>query len=215
MPSSLVTRDLARRLLDCESVAASTSAQSEPPTFRVYEKLRHRLGAPVGTDGFQALASRALGIARSESPGLNSVRVTADGHLQGLGRLEPQTDTDQVGEDGVILIAQLLDLFLAFLGPALTLQLLRDMSPGLEVTTESEQSTPFENILQEVGHLWSVSERLESLGEEYPAVADALASVSGNIRNIGTILEVLALIRYKSDRLPKNAQEQHLKRYLM
>jgi hypothetical protein len=78
-----------------------------------------------------------------------------------------------------------------------------------------EQSTPFENILQEVGQLWSVSERLESLGEEYPAVTDALASISGNIRNIGSILEVLALIRYKSDKLPKNAPEQRLERYLM
>ena len=165
MPSSLVTRELARRLLDCESVAASTSAQTEPLTFRVYEKLRHQLSASVGTDGFQALASRALRIARSESPRLNSVQVTADGRLQGLDRFEPQTDTDQKGEDGVILIAQLLDLFLAFLGPALTLQLLRDMSPRLELATESERSTPFENILQEVGQLWSVSERLESLGE--------------------------------------------------
>jgi hypothetical protein len=215
MLSSLVTRDLARRLLEYESVAASNSEQTEPPTFRVYEKLRHQLSASVGADGFQALASRALRIARSESSRLNSVQVAADGRLQDLGRLEPQTDTDQEGEDGVILIAQLLDLFLAFLGPALTRQLLRDMSPRVEVATESERSTPFENILQEVGQLWSVSERLDSLGEEYPAVADALASISANIRNTGTILEVLALIRYKSDRLPKSAPERNLKPYLM
>jgi hypothetical protein len=129
MLSSLVTRDLARRLLDCDSVAASISAQTEPPNFRVYEKLRHRLGASLGADAFQALASRALRIARSESPRLHAVQVTADGRLQSLGLFEPQTDTDQEGEDGVILIARLLDLFLAFIGPALTLQLLRDLSP--------------------------------------------------------------------------------------
>jgi hypothetical protein len=215
MLSSLVTYELARRLLKCESVDASTSAQTELPSFRVYEKLRHQLSAVVGTDGFQAMACRALRIVRSESPGLNSVQVTADGHLQGLGRLEPQTGIEQEDEGGVILVAQLLDLFVAFLGPALTLQLLRDMSPRLEVVTESKRSTPFENILQEVGQLWSVGEHLESLGEEYPAVADALAIISGNIRNIGSILEVLALVKYKSAELPKNAPEQHSKRYLM
>ena len=214
MLSSLVTRDLARRLLECESLAASNS-QTESPTFRVYEKLRHQLSASVGTDGFQALASRALRIARSGSSKLNSVQVEADGRLRGLDRLEPQTDTDHEGEDGVILITQLLDLFLAFLGPALTLQLLQDLSSRLEVATGSERSTPFENILQEVSQLSSISERLESLGEKYPAVGDALASISANIRNTGTILEVLALIRYKSDKLPKNAPEQNMKRYLM
>jgi hypothetical protein len=213
MLSSLVTHDLARRLLKCESVAALSSAQTESPTFRVYELLRHQLGAAVGTDGFRALASRALRIARSESPGLSSVQVTANGNLQDLGRLEPQTSTEQ--EDGVILIAQLLDLFVAFLGPALTLQLLRDISPRLEAVTELKRATPFENILQEVGQLWSVGEHLESLGEEYPAVADALAIISGNIRNIGSILEVLALVKCKSDGLLKNVSEQPSKRYLM
>jgi hypothetical protein len=214
LSSSLVTRDLARRLLECESVAASNSEQTEPRTFRVYEKLRHQLSSFVGTDGFQALASRALRIAKSGSPRLNSVQVTTDGRLQGLDRLEARTDADQEGEE-VILIAQLLDLLLAFLGPALTLQLLRDMSPGLEVATESERSSPFEHILQEVGQLGAVSQRLESLGGEYPAVAEALTRISGNIRNIGSILEILALVRYKSDGLPKNAPEQDSKRYLM
>jgi hypothetical protein len=214
MLSSLVTRDLARRLLECESLAPS-NPQTESPTFRVYEKLRHQLSGSVGTDGFQALASRALRIARSESSKFNSVQVEADGRLRGIDGLETQTDTDHEDEDGVILITQLLDLFLALLGPALTLQLLQDMSPRLEVATESERSRPFENILQEVSRLCSVSQRLESLGEEYPGVADALASISANIRNAGTILEVFALIRYKSDKLPKNTPEQNLKRYLM
>jgi len=36
----------------------------------------------VGADGFQALASRALTLAKSESPRLSAVRVSIDGQLR-------------------------------------------------------------------------------------------------------------------------------------
>ena len=62
------TRDLARSLVASEADAAVTSLHSEPATVRVYERLRRQLGAPVGTDGVQILASRALALAKSESP---------------------------------------------------------------------------------------------------------------------------------------------------
>src|SRR6202161_3357445 len=88
------TRDLARSLVASEADASTTSLQTEPATVRVYERLRRQLGAPVGVDGFQALASRALALAKSESPRLNAVRVTEDGGLHGLGEVESQTDAD-------------------------------------------------------------------------------------------------------------------------
>ena len=84
--------------------------------MRVYERLRRQLGAPVGVDGFQSLASRALALAKSESPRLRAVQVTANGGLRGLGEVESQTNPDEDGEAGIILIAQLLGLFLTFLG---------------------------------------------------------------------------------------------------
>ena len=62
------TRDLARSLVAREADSSATSLQTEPASVRVYERLRRQLGAPVGTDGFQSLASRALALARSESP---------------------------------------------------------------------------------------------------------------------------------------------------
>jgi hypothetical protein len=70
------TRDLARSLVASEADAAMTSLHSEPATVRVYERLRRQLGAPVGTDGFQVLASRALALAKSESPRLSDVQLT-------------------------------------------------------------------------------------------------------------------------------------------
>jgi hypothetical protein len=131
------TRDLARRLLIYETTAGKSSATMEPPTLRVYEKLRLSLGAFAGVAGFQSLASRALVLARSEAPSLHAAQIAADGSLQGLGEIENQidgdtehADEDGAGEQGVLLIARLLGLLLVFLGEALTLSLLRVTWPG-------------------------------------------------------------------------------------
>src|ERR1035441_8175451 len=94
MPFRQKTRDLARSLVACEA-DASTSLHAEPATVRVYERLRRQLGAPVGTDGFQALASRALALAKSESPRLSAVQLTANGGLRGLGGGGSDSDGDE------------------------------------------------------------------------------------------------------------------------
>ena len=51
----------------------------------------------------------------------------ANGGLRGLGEVESQTNPDEDGEVGIILIAQLLGLFLTFLGEATTLRLIEDL----------------------------------------------------------------------------------------
>ena len=84
------TRELARSLVASEADAATIPLHTEPATVRVYERLRRQLGAPVGIDGFQALASRALALAKSESPRLSAVQVTANGGLRGLGEVESE-----------------------------------------------------------------------------------------------------------------------------
>jgi len=127
MPPPEKTRDLARSLVASEADASATSLHTEPATVRVYERLRRHLGSAVGVDGFRALASRALALAKSESPQLSAVQITASGALRGLGEVESQTDADEDGEAGIILIAQLLGLFLAFLGEATTLRLIEDL----------------------------------------------------------------------------------------
>ena len=49
-------------------------------------------------------------------PRLNAVQVMANGGLRGLGEVESQTNPDEDGDVGIILIAQLLGLFLTLLG---------------------------------------------------------------------------------------------------
>ena len=124
-------RDLAHRLLTYEAGAAKTSEPMESTALRVYEKLRGNLCVLVGVAGFQALASRALTLARSEVPGLGAVQVAADGRLQGISGIETPMNADEnwIDEEGDILISSLLGLLLMFLGEALTMNLILNVWP--------------------------------------------------------------------------------------
>jgi hypothetical protein len=210
MPPPKKTRDLARSMIARETDASSGSLHAQPATVRVYESLRRQLGGPVGVDGFQALASRALALAKAESPRLCDVQVTATGGLLGLGEMESQTDAD---EDGILLIAQLLGLFLTFLGEATTLRLLEDLrlqgeaSQESATLKESEDSSAadealmdgaFEDLLVEIDRLRSVSENIEALAATHPAMEDGLVSIAGSVRNIAAVLDVFTLIRSRA-----------------
>jgi hypothetical protein len=205
------TRDLARSLVASEADAGTSSLHTGPATVRVYEKLRQQLGASVGIDGFQALASRALALVKSESPRLGAVQITADGDLRGLGEVEFQTEEN--GEAGISLIAQLLGLFLTFLGEATTLRLIEDLRLQVDVriesasaiadttpsvTDEAAMAATFEDLLLEIDRLRSISERIETLADRHPGMEDGLMSVAGNLRSIATVLDVFTLIRSKA-----------------
>lgn len=208
-------RDWARTLLASEAVASTTSEQTEPAILLVYEKLRQRLCAPVGIDGFQVLASRALAQAKSEAPMLSAVQVTAEGRLRGLDELEMQKDLGQDSEVGVVLIAHLLGLFLTFLGAETTRRLVQDVFPLLDAPTEPDTTTPFEVISQEVNELRSVSERLEALANKHPTVENGLLSISGNVRDIATILDVFVVVKSRADEMRESEVNQETTRYLM
>lgn len=209
------TLDLSRRILTSETVDGKPSEPTGSATFRVCEKLRQSLCALAGVAGYQALLSRALTLAKAEAPGLSAVQVTADGYLQGLSELAPQTDKDLARGGEVILLAQLLELFLSFIGEALTLRLVQEVAPHLTVTTKSGRSTPFETILQEANQLKNASERLKSLAEQHPVVEDALMSISGSITNTATLLEVLVHVRDESDSLRKTLPKKQTGLYVM
>ena len=141
------------------------------------------------------------------------MQVTANGGLRGFGENELQADRDEDGEVGIILIAQLLGLFLTFLGEATTLRLIEDLRLQADFRAESAATTEdtaasaadgpvmaaaFEDLLLEIDRLRSVSERIETLADSHPGMEDGLVSVAGNIRSIATILDVFTLIRSKA-----------------
>jgi hypothetical protein len=223
------TRDLARSLIASEADAAITSIQAGPASVRVYERLRRQLGASVGVDSFQALASRALALAKSESPQLSVVQVTVNGSLRGLGEVESQPDGNEDGEVGINLIAQLLGLFLTFLGEATTLGLIEDLRLQVDDITGSgahpadttdsaadglTMAATFNDLLVEIDRLRKVSNRIESLADKHPAMEDGLVSVAGNIRSIATVLDVFTLIRSKAGGSEDDALDLETNRYM-
>jgi len=208
LPPPMIS-DWARKLIASEADADSTTAQTELATLRVYERLRLKFRAPVGADAFQALASRALSVAKSQFPSLSAVSVTANGGLQGLGEVETPLSTVEDGEVGIILIAQMLRLLITLLGEAATVRLIEDAALRPEVKVELDTTAPtiygtgtnylgpFKNILLEADQLRHVSERLETLADTHADV-DELMGVAGSIRNIATVLDVFTLVRSKA-----------------
>jgi hypothetical protein len=216
MPSP-ETLDLARRILAYAPVEDKSSRPMESAVILANEKLRPYLCALVGVAGYRGLLSRALMLTREELPSLVAVQVTAEGCLQGPSELEPHLDQDRAREGGAIFLAQLLGLFISFIGEALTFRLVQAVAPHLDLTgtTKPGTPTPFETILQEVDQLKNMSERLMSLADQHPIVEDALMTISGNIKSTATLLEVLVHIRGKSGAPLENVPKQDGEPYVM
>jgi hypothetical protein len=190
------TRDLALRLLAYEDVAGKTSKPTEFAALRVCDRLRQPVIALAGVAGFRSLLTRALTLARAEAPSLSAVQVAADGSLRGLEELNPEIDTEQVREAGIILITQLLGLLVRVIGEAVTLKLVTvETVPDFKFLSKSGIPMGFEAILNEVDDLQSVSARLEGLAEQYPPVTEALRTISGSVLNTATVLAVVAAIK--------------------
>ncbi len=126
-----VTRKLARWLLIYEAAAGKGSEPTESAASRVCEKLRQPLCSITGVAGFRSILLRALVLARSKAPSLGAVQVAPDGSLKGLDELGRQKEKvkNQAVEAGAILIAQLLDLLLLFIGEGITLRLVQEVWP--------------------------------------------------------------------------------------
>ena len=56
---------------------------------------------------------------------------------------------------------------------------------------------PSNAILREVQQLYNVSDRLDLLAEEHPIVSEALITISGNVRNTATLLEVIVATKMR------------------
>ena len=213
MRSPYKTRDLARSLIAEEAEDCTTVLYARTATVRVYERLRKQLSAPTGVEGFQALASRALALAKAHTPELNAVKVIANGELIGLGDVASRADLSckEKDEAGVTLIAQLLGLFLSLLGEATTLCLIEDLHHQVNIeeellevvavdTTISEVGKPsvetaYEDLLLEINRLRSVSNHIEEMSRKYMDMEQGLISAVDNIRTIATVLDIFTLIR--------------------
>jgi hypothetical protein len=115
-------RDLAQKLLSNESVNGKhTEENTAPDVVGLLDALRRHLSALSGVNGFHAIMSRALALAKAQNADLQAVQLAPDGSLRRLREIcnrEPAA--------GVEVIAQLLGLLVTFVGESLMLRILID-----------------------------------------------------------------------------------------
>jgi len=106
----------------------------------VCHKLRDVLTAFAGSAGFRSLLTRALTLAKERDSSLAKVQVLEDGTLAGLETLYPADPPTKkprnsagagagAGAAGELLVTELLDLLIIFIGEPLTHQLVSSAWP--------------------------------------------------------------------------------------
>jgi hypothetical protein len=121
-------RRIAERLMVAESRRRPRKGSSVA-AFPVTDNLRPYLANLVGKGGVRALLARALVLASAEVAWLHSARVNADGDVEGLDALGAEFDAPRFLEGRVVLLAQLLGLLVALIGPGLTSRLTGEIWP--------------------------------------------------------------------------------------
>lgn len=129
----LKMRDFAERIISYETRKNKSSGTKLLAVSVVSDNLRPHLATLMGNVGYHALFSRALTLTSAEIPWLRSMHVKADGSFQGLDELEAKVDPDEIFEGCVVLLAQLLELLVAFIGEDLTLRLVHEAWPKLSL----------------------------------------------------------------------------------
>lgn len=127
-------RAFARGLIACETTGNKSAETKASAAFPVPEKLRQPLTVLMGNGGFRALLSRALALATAEVHWLRTVQVKEDGALAGVEALRARIDPAEFREGRVVLLAQVLGLLVAFIGPNLTLRLVGEIWPQILLT---------------------------------------------------------------------------------
>jgi hypothetical protein len=122
-------RKIAKRLMVHETLRNGSAKGVAAAAFPVTDKLRPHLATLLSNGGFRALLARALALAAAEVGWLGAVRVNADGGLEGLESLGADLDPETFLEGRVVLLAQLLGLLVAFIGPGLTSRLMGEIWP--------------------------------------------------------------------------------------
>ena len=129
-------RSFAKRLIASEALSNTSCAAQTAAAFPVIDKLRPQLATLMGNGGVRALLSRALLLAAAEVSWLRAVQVNADGGLEGFEALGLQLDPSEFVEGRVVLLAQLLGLLVALIGPSLTLRLTAEIWPQIPLNEQ-------------------------------------------------------------------------------
>ncbi len=122
-------RYLATSLIAHETKAARISTPGSQPVLAVIGKLQIPLEDLMGASGFRALCTRALALAGQDVSGWSEVTTHENGTLQGLIEAERRVGPQKIADGGIVLLACMLGLLVAFIGESLTLRLVREVWP--------------------------------------------------------------------------------------
>jgi len=98
------------------------------------EALRPRLTELVGREGFRALLSRALALAKAEFPCLDGIQLDDAATLTGLDEVMPAQELAEREAGCAAVLAHFLGLLTAFIGTELTRQVVERTWPDTPVT---------------------------------------------------------------------------------
>jgi len=124
-------RSLAKRLMVEDPPGPKSPDAEITAAFPASDRLRPYLATLMGKGGFRALLLRALALASEDVLWLRAVQVRADGSVEGLEALPTPPDPIELLEGRVVLLAQLLGLLVAFIGPGLTSRLVGETWPHI------------------------------------------------------------------------------------
>jgi hypothetical protein len=124
-------RAIAERIIDYETPEKPSAETANTANVQVTDLLRPHLATLMGNGGFRALLVRALKLAGADVSWLRAVGVNADGTLEGLAAPYARLTPAEFREGRIVLLAQLLGLLVAFIGPGLTSRLLGEIWPQL------------------------------------------------------------------------------------
>jgi hypothetical protein len=128
-PSSSML-DLVRQLSQASRSASDPRATGP---VAVLERLRASLSSLAGIEGFCSLLRRALILAVADHAALREATVDAEGHLRGIANADT-TGPGGADEEAILaVVAHLLDLLVTFVGRSLTLRLLQEAWPDLDL----------------------------------------------------------------------------------
>lgn len=134
--------EVARQLLVHEAARRADGGGERAAAFQVCEALRGPLRKLMGVAGFRSLLSRALTLAGTEVHWLREIQIGTNGSLEGLDDIRAKLGARRIEAGEIALVAQLLGLLETFIGPVLTLSLLRDIWPKMENGNKQTRGTP-------------------------------------------------------------------------
>ena len=124
-------RDLARRLLEHEAGDPPGPRSPVDAAANACRKLHDHLAPIIGSDGFDALLTRALALARREYPALKGIHARPGGVLEKDGESSQGASHRDAEEGLALIIANVHWLLVTFIGEALASRLVGEIWPAV------------------------------------------------------------------------------------